>query len=292
MDLKNAKELFRLMRIEHSLMLVIAVIAAELIVKGMPNLPTLILSLITPVFVSMGSFAVNDYFDIEVDKANKKDRPLVIGTVTPKQALYATAITMIIGVAASIPINLYAFLIALAFALLSIAYAYKLKELLFWGNAYVAFAMVIPFIYGSLVVSNNMPYSIMVISIMIFLAGLAREIHGTIRDYQGDIAMRNAHTIPKAIGIKAAANVALLLYLIAVGISIYLALAVKPFKLNALFIVLVAITDALLIYVAIGYLKEDKRFYDKARNLSLVAMAIALLAVLASAALPDLLIPI
>ncbi|MGC9037716.1 MAG: UbiA family prenyltransferase [Candidatus Micrarchaeia archaeon] len=287
MDLKNAKELFRLMRIEHSLMLVIAVIAAELIVKGMPNLPTLILSLITPVFVSMGSFAINDYFDIEVDKANKKDRPLVIGTVTPKQALYATTIAMIIGVVASIPINFYAFLIALSFALLSIAYAYKLKEILFWGNAYVAFAMVIPFIYGDFVVSTHFAYSIIVVSVMIFFAGLAREIHGTIRDYTGDVKVRNAHTIPKAIGKRGASLLSLLFYFIAIGISIYTALAVRPFALNILYIVFIAITDILLLYVALGYLNnETEEFYRRARNISLLAMAIALLAVLMSAALP------
>ena len=287
MNFKNAKELIRLVRVEHSLMLVVAVLAAELMAKGMPSLTVLLLSFVTPVFVSMGSFAINDYYDIEVDKANKKDRPLVIGTITPKQALYATAVTLIIGVAASLPINLYAFLIALAFALLSIAYAYKLKELLFWGNAYVAFTMVIPFIYGSPVVSKAIPYSVWVVSLMIFLAGLAREIHGTIRDYKGDIAVRNAHTIPKAIGVKAAAMIAMLLYLIAISISIYLATSVKPFRLNAIFIALVATTDVMLVYVAVGYLKEDERFYNKARNISLAAMSIALLAILASSAFPS-----
>ena len=65
-------------------MLVIAVVAAELLAGGLPATGVLALSLITPIFVSMGSFAINDYFDIGVDRLNrKKNRPLVSGALTP-----------------------------------------------------------------------------------------------------------------------------------------------------------------------------------------------------------------
>ncbi|HUB92789.1 MAG TPA: UbiA family prenyltransferase, partial [Candidatus Saccharimonadales bacterium] len=69
------KAVLKLTRIEHSIMLVIAVLAAELIAKGLPSLPILVLSLIAPVFISMAAFAINDYFDLKVDKINKKMRP-------------------------------------------------------------------------------------------------------------------------------------------------------------------------------------------------------------------------
>ncbi|EQD78308.1 UbiA prenyltransferase [mine drainage metagenome] len=63
----------KLTRIEHSVMLVIAVLAGELIVaRHLPGAYVLLLSLIVPIFVSMGSFAINDYFDVEVDTLNKK----------------------------------------------------------------------------------------------------------------------------------------------------------------------------------------------------------------------------
>ena len=44
----------RLTRIEHSLMLVFAVLAAELITKGLPSANYLALSFITPIFISKG----------------------------------------------------------------------------------------------------------------------------------------------------------------------------------------------------------------------------------------------
>ncbi|MDE1762597.1 MAG: UbiA family prenyltransferase, partial [Candidatus Micrarchaeota archaeon] len=83
-------EILRLTRIEHSIMLVIAVLAAELIANHgvLPSAPTLAFSLITPIFISMGAFAINDYFDIKVDRANRKNRPLVAGTLRPHEALF------------------------------------------------------------------------------------------------------------------------------------------------------------------------------------------------------------
>ncbi len=52
--------------------------------------------------------------------------------------------------------------------------------------------------------------------------------------------------------------------------------------MNILYALVISISDALLIYVSLGYITAGKRFYDKARNISLAAMALALLAFLFS----------
>ncbi|MGC8568372.1 MAG: UbiA family prenyltransferase, partial [Candidatus Micrarchaeia archaeon] len=180
-------------------------------------------------------------------------------------------------------INLYCFLIALVFGLLAMLYAYKIKEKLFWGNAYIAFSMAIPFIFGNFVVSESINYKILLIALLIFFSGLAREIHGTIRDLKGDTLVRNAKTLPKVIGVKNSATIALVFYLIAILISIYLFAYYQPFKLNIIYILPISITDISLLYVGIGFLyKKDDHFYSLARNLSLGAMALALLAFLLS----------
>ncbi len=274
--------ILKLTRVEHSLMLVIAVVAAELIAKGLPNYFLLAMSIITPVFISMASFAINDYFDIEVDKVNKKNkRPLVNGSLKPSDAIIVTAITLIIGIGASFFINLYCFAIALIFGLLALLYAYKLKEKLLWGNAYIAFSMAIPFIFGNYVVVDKLNEGILLITALIFFSGLAREIHGTIRDLKGDMMVRNATTLPKVIGAKRSAIVALIFYLIAVGISVYLFTALAPFKYNILYLALIIITDFILLYISIGYInKRSESFYDFARDASLIAMSLALLAFL------------
>lgn len=282
--MNKVSAILKLVRVEHSLMLIVAVIAAELIAKGLPQVSVLALSLIAAVSGNMGAFAINDYFDIKVDRQNKKrDRPLVNGSLKPRDALYVTAVTMAAGVVAGAMINVYAFAIVLVFAVLSLLYSYKLKELLFWGNAYVALGMAIPFVFGAYVVGSTLSLSILLIFSMVFFSGVAREIHGTIRDLKGDAKSRNASTIPRMMGIAAASYLALILYVIAVVISVYLLFNVAPFRHNAVFAVPIAVSDVMLLYAGSGYiLVHSASFYKGTRNISLIAMSIALVAILIS----------
>jgi geranylgeranylglycerol-phosphate geranylgeranyltransferase len=266
---------------EHSAMLVIAVLAAEMIAGRLPGAWILILSIVSPVFISMSSFAVNDYFDLEVDRMNNRKRPLVTGDMKPSDAVYITILSMLIGLVASALINWEVFVIALVFGILALLYSYKLKEIAFVGNSYIAFSMAIPFIYGSYVVSSELGNGIILIFCMIFLSGLAREIHGTIRDIEGDSKARKIRSLPGIIGTMASAAIALLLYIIAIAISAYIFFRVAPFKMNLVYALPITITDIMLAYTGIGFLvKSDRRFYDLARNLSLVAMGLALIAIL------------
>ncbi len=284
--------LLKLTRIEHSIMLVLAVIAAELETVGLGGLPQfgiIALSIITPIFLSMASFAINDYFDVETDRANRRfDRPLVSGAVSKKAALYTAGASFIIGVAASFPINFYAFMLAIMFGVMAFLYSYRLKDTLLLGNVYIALSMVVAFIYGDLVVSGYIAQSIIIISIIIFLSGLAREIHGMIRDYDGDAKVRRMRGLVHYIGAPKSATIALVLYAEAVAISIFAFFFYEPFLYNALYMIPILIADAALMYVAIGYfkrieagaLKRSSQFFISARNISLGAMALALVAYL------------
>jgi geranylgeranylglycerol-phosphate geranylgeranyltransferase len=281
--MNKAIEILKLTRIEHSLLLVVAVLAAELMSGALPQVQLLLLSIITPIFISMGAFAINDYFDVKVDRLNKKMRPLVTGTLTRGEALYITEICMIVGIVASAFINWYCLVIAIIFAALAILYSYRLKEILFWGNAYIAASMVIPFVFGDYVVSTTLGLNIILVSAMIFFSGLAREIHGTIRDYSGDIRIRNAHTIPKEIGPKNSSYLAFALYIVAIIISVFIFLFVAPFRLNPVYGVLILVVDICLVYVSVLHLNtRSSRYYGLTRNLSLAAMGLALFAILLS----------
>jgi geranylgeranylglycerol-phosphate geranylgeranyltransferase len=278
--------IIKLTRIEHSIMLVIAVIAAELISGYIPAVPILILSIVTPIFISMGSFAINDYFDVDADKANKRtDRPIVNGSISKKEALNIAIICFIIGIAASIFINIIVFAIAVVFALLAIFYSYKLKDMLLLGNLYIAFSMVIPFIFGNYVVTRVLGIDIILVSIIIFLAGLAREIHGMIRDYAGDAKARKSHNLVFHVGTARSAQLAFILYVEAILVSIYLFFFDLPFAFNIIYIVPIAVVDIAIAYIGVSYLmqKKSKSFYSLSRNLSLAVMALALIAFLASA---------
>jgi geranylgeranylglycerol-phosphate geranylgeranyltransferase len=284
--------ILKLTRIEHSLMLVIAVMAAELDTVGLAGLPKpsiIALSVITPIFLSMASFAINDYFDIETDRANRRfERPLVSGAISPQAALGTAIISFLVGVIASFFINFYAFVLAIVFGAMAFMYSYRLKDTLLLGNVYIALSMVVAFIYGDLVVSDLIAQSIIIISIIIFLSGLAREIHGMIRDYEGDAKVRKMKGLVHYIGVRKSAVIALVLYTEAVVISIFAFFFYQPFLYNALYIAPILVADAALMYVAVGYvdrtesgaLRGSMPFFKSARNISLGAMSLALLAYL------------
>ncbi len=278
---------FRLTRIEHSIMLMIAVLAGEVMALGIPSSTVLIASMITPAFVSMGSFAINDYFDVDVDKANRyHKRPLVSGELSVGFALIASIFFLVVGPLVSLLISPLAFIIAVIFALLAFLYSYILKGTLLIGNIYIAFSMAIPFIYGAAVSSGTVPPVIWLVVIVTFLSGLAREIHGMIRDHHGDSSARNISNVVTHMGGTRSAYFSLILYLEAIAISIYMFFLFRPFAGNLAYLAPIIVVDIMLGYVAVeGVMsKHPDRFHrNVSRNLSLIAMTIALLVYLASA---------
>ena len=150
------KEALRLTRIEHSIMLVIAVLAAEFLTGSHPRFWTIILSLLPPIFISASAFVINDYYDIKADKANGfLDRPLVSGTISKLEAAVLYIACLVMGLLLATLLGFIAFTIVAIFAALSFLYSYWLKKTLLIGNAYIALSMVIPFIYGGYIASDG-----------------------------------------------------------------------------------------------------------------------------------------
>ncbi len=269
----------KLTRIEHSLMLILAVVSAEAIVGFDISLYLFLLALIPPVFVSMGAFAINDYFDVDVDRHNKRfDRPLVNRSLKKRSAFAISIISLLIGIAASVMINMYAFVITAIFAILSYLYSYKLKEILLLGNAFIAVTMVIPFIYGNFVVSKILNLNIILISMIIFLSGFAREIHGMIRDFKGDINTRKIRNIVYYVGKRNSYIIALVLYIEAIVTSLFMFFFLPPFAHNLVYLVFISIVDGILLYNGFIYFKKDsERYFRLSRNMGLIAMGLAMI---------------
>lgn len=274
------KELYRLTRFEHALMLAFAVLIAETIVLGgLPPLSLAIaLSLLVPIFSEMGSFALNDYLDIEADKANKRmERPLVKGTITPEFAYLFSIACLVLSMMLAFFINIPAFLVALVFNLLAVAYNYRLKDLPLVGNAYIALTMAIPFLFGNYVVSETLSPIIMVLAALGFVAGLARELIKSAQDMEGDLKARGSKTLPILVGEEAALRIAIVLYLM------FIPLTALPFYMGLEFSVLpvALIVLADLTIVAVCY-KAERKDFRFARNASLVAFLLGMAGILAA----------
>lgn len=279
----------RLTRFEHAIMLAIAVFISETIVLN--SLPVfsfaILLSLLVPILSEMGAFALNDYFDVETDRINKrKDRPLVSGELSKEFAFYFSLISILGSIVFSYLINFYAFLIAFTFNILAIAYNYKLKDLPLVGNIYIGLSMAVPFLFGSVVILNSLSFSPTVLSIsaIALLAGVAREIVKSVEDMKGDKEARRSWTLPIVVGEKNARSIASVLYLIFVPLSFmpfYYGLKQLPISLA-----LVSIADLLILYIAYSILVDNTaRTFRRARNLSLFSLSIGLIGLLLAAVL-------
>jgi len=175
------------------------------------------------------------------------------------------------------------------FAALAALYSYRLKEMLLVGNLYIAASMAIPFLFGDLVVSNTVGPVILLLCATVVASGFAREVHGTIRDYRGDRKARNVRSIPSYIGMLGSACLALAFYLVAIALSVWLFFFALPFFHNLFYIVAIAVVDGMLFYVGTSYLclcssrKSAGKEFLKMRDISLLAMGIALVVYLLSA---------
>jgi len=277
------KELFLLTRFEHAFMLAIAVLIGEAIIIGnMPPISLVIaLSLLVPVFSEMGSFALNDYLDIETDRQNRKtERPLVRGTISPAFALWFSIASLLLSMVLAFFINTTVFVIALSFNLLAVLYNWKLKDLPLIGNLYIALTMAIPFIFGNFVVSDTLSSIAIILASLGFLSGLAREIVKSVQDMEGDMKARESKTLPVIIGAQNSLLVASALYLV------FVPLTFLPFqiglKVTLLSGSLVMLADALIIYLVYLLISSnmDPSVLKIARNISLVSLFIGLLGLL------------
>lgn len=277
----------RLFRIEHALLLALAVLLAELLAGKflgvpLPAEPIIALSLLVPIFIEMASFALNDYLDVATDRANKRmDRPLVTGELTPKDAIFAATVCYALGLICTIPLPITASAIALIFAALSVAYNMRLKDLPLVGNAYIALSMAIPFIFGNYVVSSTMYLPALIIAAVAFVAGFGREVLKSAEDVEGDVLHRKSKTLPALIGKKNSAELAAECYAVLVLISLLPFAFGLPANLPSL--VLVAISAIAFAYMAYSCTKDHgKRNLERLRKWSLLFLGIGLLGYAAS----------
>ncbi|MFA4982865.1 MAG: UbiA family prenyltransferase [Candidatus Micrarchaeia archaeon] len=276
----------RLFRIEHAAMLSAAVLIGILISQNAEgaaiSLSSIALALAVPFFIEMGSFALNDYFDVETDKANKrKDRPIASGEITKETALALSGAAYVLGIACAVPLPTSALYITLLFAALSLFYNWKLKLLPLVGNLYIAASMAIPFLFGNLVVSSSISPQLWAISLVAFVAGLGREIVKSAEDVEGDVKHRNARTLPALVGKKTSCYFAALLYAALVPLAFLPFLfGLKANILAAGLVMLTAISFAAMAYlVASDQKKED---LEACRKSSLLALGVGLLGYAAS----------
>ncbi|MDM7924611.1 MAG: geranylgeranylglycerol-phosphate geranylgeranyltransferase [bacterium] len=187
--------------------------------KWMP----LLLAAVSGVCMGAGANAINDYYDLEIDRINKPNRPLPAGLLTRRDArIFATA-AFLAGIAVAAFINRACFSVALVSAVLLVLYSRSLKKTVLLGNLTVAFMLGLALVYGGLAVGGIRNAA--VVGLFSFLYNLAREVLKDADDMEGD-RTQGADTFPIRYGIRAS------LVLVTVVLLLLVAATFLPYGLG------------------------------------------------------------
>ncbi len=276
----------RLARAVNSVMVGFAVVVGLFIVAGVtgwrPDPVVVVLSFLTGSLVSASSMILNDIVDVEIDRVNRLQRPLVTGEINKRQAMACFAAASLGGLLAALLLGPAPFMVALLVWLLGVFYDIRGKRSGFPGNVMVALATSAPFPFA-MAVARCLCREVLVFWAIVFLTVLAREVAKDIADIEGDRAA-GARTLPVIMGPRTAARVAAALYIVAVAMS---PLPLLGARVNGLvYASLVGIVDIILVYEAIRILRRHDRetIIVHKRNV-LIAMLIGLVAFIASSTL-------
>ena len=251
-----------------------AVIVGTSLVSNVELTINLLLGIITSFTLTGASMVLNDFFDRKIDAINEPSRPIPKGDISPQEALVLTFLLIIIGLISAFNTNLHNFLLAILAMIISITYIVKGKRTGLLGNFLVSATVIIPFIYGGLVV-DKLETSTLIFVTLVFFSNTSREVTKGIVDVEGD-KTQNINTIAIIYGEKRAAILATIFSILAVSLS--------PLPwiwgiVNLWFIPFVLLTDVGLIVSAVLLLNDYSRSNaKKIKNISLIWFITGLIA--------------
>lgn len=237
---------------------------------------------VTKVFVaSLAAFlitgagnALNDYFDFEIDRINKPERPIPSGRISRSDAFMFSIVLFLLGLGLSKFVNDYCLFIASLDSLILVLYAMYSKKLLLLSNLTISLLVASIFVFGvASTVQTGFGEEIKLVSIIAacaFLTTLSREIIKDIEDIKGD-QENYAVTLPIRIGAQRAKNMAVIFTVTAASFSLLpFVIQLTSFNLLAYGIV-VLISDVILIISLTMYPSLGQRVMVSGMFLALIA---------------------
>ncbi|SYZ73991.1 putative 4-Hydroxybenzoate polyprenyltransferase [Candidatus Zixiibacteriota bacterium] len=143
---------------------------------------------IAAALICAGGNALNDFFDLESDRTNHPNRPLVKGTIPIYIAIVVWMVSNLAAVIFLIFLNVYQIIVGLLAIILLVWYDIYIKKTVLWGNVAVAVLGGATFIFGGLFSPHSilgLP-GVLVPALFAFLFHMGREIIKDIADYEGD----------------------------------------------------------------------------------------------------------
>ncbi len=221
---------------------------------------------ITAFTLTAAAMAVNDYYDYDIDKINEPQRPIPSGAVTKKGALIETGALTVIGLVAAYAVSLNCFIFAFVAWVIMVTYSTVGKRSGLAGNFLVSACVAAPFLYGSLVATNEIGLNVILFASMAFLSNTGREIAKGIVDVQGD---RSYHIKTMAVRfgeVKAALGAAFFFIFAVCLTAIPLILGI----VSIWFVPFVLVTDIGLVWCSVSLIRNPAR--ENARKIKRIVL--------------------
>lgn len=274
------------MRYKNAAMAGISSVVAALIVSSILDYPMLgdwfysirhLFYIFIMVFLATGAGnMLNDYYDIDIDRVNKPNRPLPSGRIGVRESVFLTILCFSVALLIAFLINPVSGIIGFINVFILIWYAKTLKRTVLLGNLSIAYLTGSTFLFGASFFGTDGVIVMLPLSLLAFLATAAREIVKDIEDIKGD-SEDGAVTFPIKYGEKPSIYLAAIFGITAALLSPlpYIMGVMSVYYLFALIFVVLCFAVALYYLFKKEYAKSSK-FFKIAMFLALAAFIVGL----------------
>jgi len=258
-----------------------------------------VLFVLSIILIAAAGNIINDYFDFELDKEFKPERPLAKGVFSLDTAMYLHAAFAFVGIGLGFYLGYKANSFKIGYiyiicTLMLYVYSAFLKKMPLAGNILVSaltgFVFVLLMLFevnflntihfeGSKYVLDILLWQVKFYGCFAFLTNLAREIVKDIEDKEGD-AEHNINTLPVQFGEPVAKiTVAIVLGLLLAGLAFFMdgfiaASAIKEFLYLSIAVVIPVVVAIVLLFLA-----NEKKQYARVSLLLKIIMLLGILSI-------------
>ncbi|MFW9970507.1 MAG: geranylgeranylglycerol-phosphate geranylgeranyltransferase [Candidatus Odinarchaeota archaeon] len=286
MKFKDTIEILRPINdIMGSLTVIIGILNTRAGIDPLRLIFNIILGILTYFFLAGSGNVINDYYDIEIDKINRPERPIPRGSITLKQAMIIWILTALIGISIAVlnsllfGIGILNIIIAVFMGFIGWLYAAWGKKNGFIGNIIVSASFSIGLVYGAILNNSNVPFYIYFFFLTSFFLLLSREVIKGCEDIEGDKSQR-IKTLAIKIGVKKST---IFSFIFAVLAIIFFILPYYTNILNPLlFLISMAFGIILTLYTILLMLKRNlvRKDFKRISLLLKISMFLGLIAFL------------
>ena len=258
-----------------------------------------ILFLLSIVFIAAAGNIINDYFDFELDKEFKPERPLAQGAFSLDTAMYLHAILAFAGIGLGFYLGYKANSFKIGYiyiicTLMLYVYSAFLKKMPLAGNVLISalsgfvFVLLMMFevnflntIYfeGSKYVLDLLLWQVKFYGGFAFLISLAREVVKDIEDKEGD-AEYQVNTIAVQFGETVAKiTVAIVLVVLLAGLSFFMRGFIEAHAIKEFVYLSIAVVLPVLVSIVLVFLAKEKKQYSQISLLLKIIMLMGILSI-------------